>query len=86
MDQWYSEVRKLKDASESPYQTEKLTRLIFHTLRRSKIRDRQKFRQRTGVEFDAWLNSLFEKYSEEMVREIISEYDFWGATLDALNI
>ncbi len=86
MDDWYHEVRRLREESESPYQTEKLTRLIYHTLRRSKIREKGKFKQRMGPEFEGFVNKLLESYSDEMVRQIVSDDEFWGATLNVIGI
>jgi len=86
MDEWYTNVRRLREESESPHQTEKLTRLIYHTLRRSKIREKGKFKQRMGPEFEGFVNKLLENYSDEMVRQVVSDDGFWGATLNAIGI
>jgi hypothetical protein len=81
MDAWYSVVRKLKDDSEIPYKTEEIAEKIYHDLKRFKIREKGKFKQRMGPEFENWVLSLSERFSEESVKEIISDDDFWTTTL-----
>lgn len=81
MDEWKSAVRKLKDDSEIPYKTEEIAEKIYHDLKRYKIRDKGKFKQRMGPEFENWVLSLSDRFSEVAVKEIVSDDDFWTATL-----
>lgn len=81
MEEWKSVVRTLKDESQIPYKTEEITEAIYHDLKRLKIKDKGKFRQRMGPEFDNWVFSLSERFSEPAVKEIVSDDDFWTATL-----
>lgn len=81
MDEWKTTVRALKDDSEIPYKTEEITEKIYHDLKRFKIREKGKFKQRMGPEFDNWILSLSERFPKEAVKEIISDDDFWTATL-----
>lgn len=81
MQDWYREVRLLKDASDSPYTTEKITHKIFYDLKRSKIREKGKFKNRMGHEFDEWVLSLNARYDKDSVRDVISDDEFWELTL-----
>lgn len=81
MEEWKSVVRSLKDDSEIPYKTEELAIRIRQDLKKFKIKDKGKFRQRMGPEFENWILSLSENFSQEVVKEIISDDDFWTATL-----
>ena len=81
MDEWKSVVRGLKDDSEIPYKTEEIAISVYHDLRRLKIRDKGKFRQRMGPEFESWAMQLGDRFSEVAVKEILSDDDFWQATL-----
>jgi hypothetical protein len=81
MEDWYSKVRKLKDESEQPYFTEKLCQQIYHDLRRMKVRDKGKFKQRMGPEFENWVSRLYEDYNAESVKEILNDDEFWLLTL-----
>lgn len=81
MDEWKSTVRALKDESQIPYKTEEIAEKIYHDLKRFKIREKGKFRQRMGPEFENWILSLSERFSENVVKEIISDDNFWTATL-----
>lgn len=81
MEEWYSAVRTLKDESQIPYKTEEIAEKIYHDLKRLKIKDKGKFRQRMGPEFENWVFSLSERFPEPAVKEIVSDDDFWTATL-----
>jgi hypothetical protein len=81
MDEWLSVVRGLKDDSEIPFKTEEIAIAIYHDLKRFKIRDKGKFRQRMGPEFENWSMNLSDQFPEAAVKEILSDDDFWTATL-----
>lgn len=81
MDEWLSVVRGLKDDSEIPYKTEEIAIQMYHDLKRLKIRDKGKFRQRMGPEFESWSMNLGDTFPEAAVKEILSDDEFWQATL-----
>ena len=81
MEKWYDIVRKLQDESENKYLTRVFCEEVFHDLYNGRIKEKQKFKNRMGPEFEHWLAGLFEKYSEGMVRETISDDEFWDQTL-----
>ncbi len=81
MEEWYSKVRQLKDESEQPYFTEQFCQRVYHDLRRMKVRDKGKFKQRMGPEFDNWVARLHEDYNPELSKEILNDDDFWLLTL-----
>jgi len=81
MEEWYKKVRLLKDESETPYETEKVTHKIFYDLKRSKIREKGKFKNRMGPEFENWAMNLGNRFAPELVNAIISDDEFWEMTL-----
>lgn len=81
METWYNIVRKLQDESEDKYLTRKFCEDIFHDLYNNKLREKQKFKNRMGPEFDQWVTSLSQEYPIDMVREIIADDEFWNETL-----
>ena len=84
MEEWYTKVRLLKDESETPYETEKVCHKMFYDLKRSKIREKGKFKNRMGPEFDGWTALLVQDYPEPFVKEIINDDEFWNLTLSLL--
>jgi hypothetical protein len=81
MEEWYKKVRLLKDESETPYETEKVCHKLFYDLKRSKIREKGKFKNRMGPEFENWTASLGERFAPELLNAIISDDEFWELTL-----
>jgi hypothetical protein len=81
MEEWYKLLRHMKDDSEDPHTTQKFFYKVFIDLKSKKIKDKGKFRQRMGPEFDGWVSSLIEEFSDELVFEIINDDDFWEKTL-----
>lgn len=81
MDEWIKSVRILKDESEKPNMTQEFTNRIFQDLRRMKIKDKGKFNQRIGPEFEKWTLKLEEDYPKSIVTEILNDDDFWLLTL-----
>jgi hypothetical protein len=86
MEEWNKKVRQLKDESELPYVTEQFLQRIFQDLvprnKRLKIKNKDKFQQRIGPEFDMWAESLEESFPKSLVREILNDDDFWKLTLE----
>jgi len=81
MEEWMSVVRGLKDDSEIPFKTEEIAIAIYHDMKRLRIRDKGKFRQRMGPEFESWTMQLADQFPEAAVKEILSDDEFWQATL-----
>lgn len=81
MEEWYTQVRLLKDVSDSAYTTEKIAHKIFYDLKRSKIREKGKFKNRMGNEFENWSTGLYELYGKDIVYDIISDDEFWEMTI-----
>jgi hypothetical protein len=81
METWYSIVRKLQDESESKYKTLKFAERVYRELKNGRIREKQKFKNRMGPEFEQWVASLMDEFPETMVKEIISDDEFWEQTL-----
>jgi len=81
MEAWYTKVHELKDESESSYITQQITHRIFYDLKRMKVKDKGKFRQRIGPEFDGWVSNLSEVFPSSAVSEIIADDEFWNLTL-----
>ena len=81
MEEWYKKVRDLKNESEVPYLTERFAQKVYHDLRRYRIRDKGKFKQRMGPEFEVWVASLKPRFPSDMISAIISDDEFWDLTL-----
>lgn len=81
MEDWYKQVRDLKDISDKAYTTEKLTHRIFYDLKRSKVREKGKFRNRMGREFEEWNDKLIAEFGNELVYDVISDDEFWEMTI-----
>ncbi len=77
MEAWYSKVRRLKDESEDKGMTESFCHRVFLDLKRSRIREKNKFRERTGTEFESWTLALEDEFPREVVREILGDDEFW---------
>ena len=81
---WASTVCDLKDAGKSegyePYEIECVCRDILRYVRRVRIREVGRFKQRTGLEYEAFLKTLAH-YDTKLVTHIVNEDDFWNATI-----
>jgi hypothetical protein len=80
MEEWYSAVRTLQDESDDGALVKSVCARIFYSLNRLKIKDKKKFSQRLGPEFDGWAESVEDVFPKELVREIIQDDDFWKLT------
>jgi hypothetical protein len=85
MDGWYEIVRKLEDESSNRYRTQQTAQDIFRQLSRSRIKDKGKFKNRMGPEFEPWAAGMVERHGEELITELLNDDQFWNATL-ALTI
>ena len=87
MEEWNKAVRILKDESMEPNKTAQLCERIFQDLRRMKIKDKGKFKQRLGPDFENWSLKLEENYPSYIVVNVLNDDDFWILTLGvATNI
>lgn len=86
MEAWYSLVRKMRDDSENPHDTEVFTHRIFHALQRMRVKEKVKFRKREGREFLEWIESMEKDYSPEFMNEILGDNDFWNLTLSLTRV
>lgn len=84
MDEWYSLTNRMFDESEDPHMTRQLTRRVFHDIQRMKLKDKGKFKNRMGPEFDGWTAGLVQEYPESFVKEILNDDEFWNLTLSLL--
>jgi hypothetical protein len=84
MDEWVESVRDLKDSQktygEQPYDVECICRDILSYVRLVRIREVGRFKQRTGLEYEAFTDSLSE-FEPELVKRIIADDPFWDATI-----
>jgi hypothetical protein len=81
MEKWYSIVQSLQDESENKNKTKKFCEDVFHDLLNARIREKQKFKNRMGPEFEQWSVSLTDRFPQGMVTEILSDDKFWEETL-----
>jgi len=81
MDKWYEIVGNLKDESEDSYMTQQFTHQVYRELTISKIKDKGKFRNRMGPEFEQWSARLATEYPQALVIEILNDDEFWLETL-----
>jgi hypothetical protein len=81
MEAWYSAVRNWMDQFEERQQVKSFCDRIFQDLHFMKIKDKGKFKQRMGPEFDMWSSKLEEDYPKDLVVEILNEDSFWELTL-----
>ena len=81
MEEWNKAVRILKDESMEPNKTAQLCERIFQDLRRMKIKDKKKFYERLGPEFENFTLKLEEDYPSYIVVKVLNEDDFWRLTL-----
>ena len=81
MEEWYSAVRNWMDQFEERQQVKSFCDRIFQELHFLKIKDKAKFKQRVGLEFDVWSSKLEENYPKELCIEILNDDPFWELTL-----
>jgi hypothetical protein len=81
MEEWYTKVRDMKTESEDTYMTKRFTDKVFHDLSKMRIRDKGKFKERTGSEFENWVAGLATEYAGEFINIILGDDEFWNLTL-----
>ena len=75
MEQWNSLVRKLDT---SP----RLAEAVFRILSRMRIKEKGKFMQRMGPEYDYLVSELSEQFDPEDVQDILRNDDFFTLTVE----
>ena len=77
----------MKDESENSYITQQFANTIFQQLvprnKLLKIKNKDKFSQRLGPEFELWAEHLEEMFPKSLVRAMLNDDEFWKLTLEA---
>jgi len=81
MESWYKIVGNMRDESEDSYMTQQFAYQVYRELRSAKIKDKGKFKNRMGPEFEQWVSRLTNMYPSELVTEILSDDEFWLETM-----
>jgi hypothetical protein len=87
MDKWYEIVKHMEDDSydevgdEYRYKTRLLVNQIFRELSGARIKEKGKFKQRMGPEFEQWSLRLEGEYSKDLVMDVLNNDEFWIETL-----
>jgi hypothetical protein len=81
MEKWYNLVLNFKDESVDSYKTQDFCHQVFRELDSAKIKEKGKFKQRMGPEFEQWSAKLSTQYPPELVTEILQDDEFWLETL-----
>ena len=84
MEEWYTEVRRLKDESEDRILTKNICDSIYQYFTRTKIKEKTKFKERMGIEFEKFTSKLADKYSETYFNQIIRDDEFWDVTVKTM--
>jgi hypothetical protein len=82
MEKWYKKVRDMKDESEDSYLTQMITHEIYRDLWQMRIKDKGKFKNRMGPEFESWTESLSHSYPKTALIAILNDDEFWALTLE----
>jgi len=87
-DEWVTTVRDLKDAEkengEEPYAVECICRDILRYVRVVRIREVGRFKQRTGLEYEAFIEAL-SRFNQELLQRIVQDDPFWDATISMVG-
>jgi hypothetical protein len=81
MEPWYTKVRDMKNESDNTYMVKRITDKVFYDLKHLRIRDKGKFKNRMGPEFENWVEGLSTQYSNEVLNAILGDDEFWNLTL-----
>ena len=86
MEEWYSMVRKLQDESETPRLVEQTAKNILTSLTFKKIKDRVKFKNRMGPEFEKFMEDvgsspIIDKQTPEIVKDLLWDDDFLALSM-----
>ena len=81
MEEWNKMVRLLKDDSVEPNKTGQLCERVYQDVHRMRVKDKGKFKQRMGSDFDMWALELQEQFPRHLIIEILNNDEFWKLTL-----
>ena len=87
MDKWYEIVKHMEDdkydevGDDYRYKTRLLVNQIFRELSGARIKEKGKFKQRMGPEFEQWSLRLEDEYSKDLVMDVLNNDEFWIETL-----
>ena len=81
MEDWYRLLRNLKDESDDPNTLGDLATKIFTLLSTNKLKDKQKFMNRMGPEYESFVSHLSESFPPEMVQELLRNDEFFTLTM-----
>lgn len=90
-DYWAEFVQTMKDSEAkngiTMYATEQLARECLRYIRRTRIRQYTLFIQRRGEEFEKLLAYLQQEgFNEEAIQRMVTNDDFWKATLEMAEL
>jgi hypothetical protein len=80
MEQWNQLIRQFKDETDKPYLAEQLAHKIFTELSLLKIKQKDKFKQRMGPEYESFVASL--DYPPELIQLVLGNDEFFLLTLE----
>lgn len=86
MEEWHRIVRNFKDDSSDPYLTQLFMYRVFRDLSTKKIKEKVKFKNRMGPEFEQWAAGLEQEFPKELMVEILNDDEFWEITLKVAPI
>lgn len=83
MDKWTEILRDMLEDEEPriQYEIRSITMRIYNDLLTMRIREKLKFREQTGTEFQKWSENLELEFDADIVEEILSDDEFWKTTL-----
>jgi hypothetical protein len=81
MEKWHNLVLNFKDESDNSHLTQLFCHQVFRELRTAKIKEKGKFKNRMGPEFEQWSAKLATEYPPDLVSEILQDDEFWLETL-----
>lgn len=76
-------MRILREESDNPPLVKDFCYRIFQDLKRMKIKDKKKFAQRLGSEFETWREYLEQDFPKPLVHDVLHDDEFWKLTLKA---
>lgn len=90
-DYWAELVQTMKDSEAkneiSMYTTEQMARECLRRIRRTRIRQYTLFTQRRGEEFEQLLFHLQQEgFNEEAIQRMVTNDEFWKATLEMAEL
>ena len=72
----------MKTESENPFNTQQFTNKVYHDLSKMRIKDKGKFKQRMGPEFENWIAGLVSNgIGSDLINAVVGDDEFWNLTL-----